>query len=296
MQKWEGVIPAIVTPLTDDGKNIELSVIREYCDFMVERGVMGIFCCGTTGEGPLLSISERKRVAEEVVLNVNKRIKVVVNAGCITTEDSVELTLHCRDIGADAAAVVLPYYYPLDDQALFNHFMFLVENVPDYPIFVYNIPQCTCNNLSTSLFQKLIKSLPSLVGVKTSNPDPFQIQEYIRIAGDGCSIFVGCDGLVLSALAMGAAGLVSGNASAYPEPFIDIYNAFINGDLEKARQYQLMIDRLRAVLGDGSLIALFKEALKFRGISAGKVRRPNRELSPEEVETLRRSLTSLGLI
>ncbi|MCD6257255.1 dihydrodipicolinate synthase family protein [Candidatus Aerophobetes bacterium] len=293
---FKGVVPAIVTPLKKEGREVDLDAFGRYCDFIVEKGVDGLFICGTTGEGPLLSIQERKSIAKVAVERIKGKAKVIIQTGCITTDETVELSIHAQKIGADAVGVLLPYYYNLDDEAMFNHFVKIADAIPGLPLFIYNIPQCTCNNLTPGLFKKLIEKVESIAGIKTSNPDIFQIQEYVRIAGDKCSVFVGCDGLILPGLSVGAKGIVSGNASCFPEPFIEIYRSFERGDLQKAREHQLFIDKLRGALGDGYYVASFKKALGFRGIEAGSVRAPNRELYPEEISRLRRSLKELGLI
>lgn len=295
MPLWKGVISAIVTPLKHGGDNIDPEAIREYCDFIIDKGVHGIFALGTTGEGPLLSVAERKSIAEALVAHVNKRVRVIIQTGSMRAEQTIELTKHSRDIGADAGGIVLPYYFELDDEAIFRHFMRIADAVPDFPLFIYNIPECTGNDLAPNLFKRITDSIETIVGVKTSNPDIFQVQDYIRIAEDRCSIFIGYDGLILAGLSAGVAGVVSGNASAFPEPFVEIYQAFERGEVQKAREYQVFIDKLRNVLGDGG-IASFKTALGFRGIKVGRVREPNRDLSAEETAKLRESLREMELV
>jgi len=295
MPAWKGVIPAIVTPLKDGGNSIDLEALREYCSFIIEKRVDGIFALGTAGEGLLLSPSERKSIAEALVAHVNKKVPVIVQTGCMRAEQTIELTRHCRDIGADAAAIVLPYYYNLDDKAIFEHFMRIADAVPAFPLFIYNIPQCTGNNLKPDLFGKLIERIETIVGLKNSSSDIFQAQDYIRIAGDKCSIFVGYDALILAVLSVGACGIISGIASAFPEPYVNIYQAFMSGELEKTREYQALIDKLDKVSKGGD-IASFKKALEFRGIKVGGVREPNRNLSDEEAAKLRKSLREMGLV
>jgi 4-hydroxy-tetrahydrodipicolinate synthase len=296
MSEWTGIIPAIITPLKDNGKSLDLDAMRNYCDFLVEKGVHGVFCGGTTGEGPLLSLQEKKQIAQTVISQMNGKVRVIIQTGCVTTDQTVELTKYCRDTGADAAGIVLPYYYHYDDELLFAHFMEITESVPDFPIFVYNIPQCTGNNVSIPLFKRLLENVENIVGIKNSNPDIFQDIEFVKIAQDRCSLFVGNDGMILPALSIGACGLVSGNASAFPEPYLDIYRAYTEGDVEKARERQYFIDRLRNVLANGRDNASFKKALSFRGINAGSVRRPDRDLSDAEARTLKSNLKELGLI
>ena len=296
MPLWEGVISAIITPMKDGGEKVDAEAMRSYLDFIVEKGVDGVFVGGTTGEGPLLSLEERKQIAEVAVEKLKGKVKVIVHTGGITTEESIRLTKHSCEIGADAAGIVLPYFYGLDDEAILNHFVRIADAVPEFPLFIYNIPQCTCNNLSPELFERLLERVQTIVGVKTSNPDIFQIQEYVRVAKDRCSVFVGCDGLIFMGLCAGAKGIVSGNASCFPEPFVKIYRAFKGKDLEKARECQLVIDKVRETLGDGRYISSFKKALQLRGVKVGSVRAPHRELSQEEVVRLKESLKALELI
>ncbi len=295
MPAWKGVIPAIVTPLKDVGNSIDLEALREYCDFIIEKGVDGIFALGTTGEGLLLSLAERKSIAEALVAHVNKRVPVIVQTGCMRAEQTIELTRHCRDSGADAAAIVLPYYYHLDDEAIFDHFMRIADAVPVFPLFIYNIPEFTRNDLNPELFGKIIERIETIVGLKNSSSDVFQAKEYIRIAGDRCSILVGYDPLIHACLSAGADGIVSGTASVFPEPFVGIYHAFERGELGKTREYQLLIDKLERVSRGGD-IASFKKALEFRGVRVGSVREPNRSLSDEEEAKLRESLGKMGLV
>lgn len=295
MRVWKGVVSAIVTPLRDGGNDIDAEAMREYCDFIIQKGVDGIFALGTTGEGPLLSLSERKAIAEALVAHVNGKVPVIIQTGCIRAEQTIELTKHCHDIEADAAGIVLPYYYHLDDEAIFKHFVRIADTVPGFPLFIYNIPECTGNNLSPDLFGRLIDRIETVVGVKTSNCDIFQVQDYVRIAKDKCSVFIGCDALILASLSAGVRGIVSGNASVFPELFVMIYQAFDRGELQKVREYQLSIDKLIEVLAKGG-IASFKKALELRGIRVGGVREPNRNLSDGEAAELRESLREMGLV
>lgn len=295
MQVWKGVICAIVTPLKKGGNAVDPHAMREYCDFLIDKGIDGIFAFGTTGEGPLLSLSERKSMAEALVASVDRRVRVIVQTGCIRAEETIDLTRHCRKIGADAAGIVLPYYYPLSDEAIFEHFLRIAEAVSDFPLFVYNIPECTGNDLSPELFRRLVDSIETIVGLKTSSRDLSQAKAYIRTAEGRCPVFIGCDSIVLAVLCLGAGGIVSGTASAFPEPFVDLYEAFGRGEVQRARECQWLIDRLLEVTGDGD-IASFKKALDFRGINVGSVREPHRDLSPEEAAKLRDSLRETGIV
>jgi 4-hydroxy-tetrahydrodipicolinate synthase len=286
----------MITPLKEGGRNVDHDALRKYCDFLAERGIHGVFCGGTTGEGPLFSVQERKEIAETVVSQLKTRVPVIIQSGCITTEQTIELTLHSQEIGADAAGILLPYYYGYNDDLLFSYFSEIANAVPDFPLFIYNIPQCTCNNMSPSLFERLLDSIGSIVGIKNSNADIFQDIEFVKRAKGRCSLFIGNDGLLLAGLSIGAKGLVSGNASAFPEPFLDFYNTYMKGDLSKVREKQDFIDRLSNILANGRDNASFKKALSFRGIKAGSVRSPDKDLLDEESQQLKKNLEELDLL
>jgi dihydrodipicolinate synthase/N-acetylneuraminate lyase len=293
---WKGVVPAIITPLKEHGNRVDLEALAVYCNFFASKGVHGVFCGGTTGEGPLLSLEERKMIAQTAVTQLKGRLRVIVHTGAITTRQTIELTQHASEIGADAAGVVLPYYYRYSDELLFSYFREIADSAPGFPIFIYNIPQCTVNNMSLELFGKILQEIDSIVGIKNSNPDFLQTLGFIKLSGGRCSVFMGCDNLILAGLSVGASGFVSGNASAYPEPFVRIFEAFERGDIEEMRVQQEHIDRLVRVLAHGRDIASFKKALNFRGIHAGSVRCPDQDLSEAESETLRKGLEELGLL
>jgi dihydrodipicolinate synthase/N-acetylneuraminate lyase len=296
MEEWKGVIPAMVTPLKDEGKSLDVDALKEYCAFLADRKVDGVFCGGTTGEGPLLSMDERRKLAEVTVSQLEGKVSVIVQTGCIRTDQTLELTKHACDIGAKAVGVVLPYYYTYGDDMLYAYFSEIAESVPDFPLFLYNIPGCTTNDVSLELFKRLLGGIKSIVGIKNSTDDIFQTSAFIHTAGKRCAIFNGNDGLLLPALSIGAAGLVSGNASAFPEPFVELFHAFEDGDLVKARDLQRFIDKLRMILASGRDNASFKRALQFRGIPAGGVRKPDRDLTDEESARLRDSLKGLDLL
>jgi 4-hydroxy-tetrahydrodipicolinate synthase len=296
MEEWQGVVPAMITPLLNGGRGVDSGGLKGYCEFLADSKVHGVFCCGTTGEGPLLSPEERMKVAEVTVSVLKGRVRVVVQTGSITTDQTIALTKHARDIGADAAGLVLPYYYTFGDEMLYAHFMEVAEAVPGFPLFLYNIPGCTTNNISMTLLARLLERIGSIVGIKNSTDDLFQTIGFIRLAGDRCAVFNGNDGIILPALSVGARGLVSGNASAFPEPFLELFSAFQSADLEKAREMQRRIDTLRQVLAKGRDNASFKRALSFRGIPAGNVRKPDRDLNDEETAHLKNELEKLGFL
>lgn len=297
MQAWSplrGLVCPMVTPFNAKG-HIDSAITKQLVDFLLSHGVHAIFAGGTTGEGMLLSLEERRALCEIVVEHVAGRATVIVHTGCITTADTIDLTDHAQATGASAASIIVPYFYTLDDQSLFNHFVSVAQAVSEYPIFLYTFTNNAKNGISPALLEHLRSAAPNIVGIKSSNPDLLEFQEYVEAGGEGFTALCGVDALMLPALALGAHGQVSGNTNAFPEPFRALYDAVTVGDLERARSKQQLIRRICQVLKDGLHPAYFKAVLTLRGIPAGRVRSPMRELTVGEWAELERGIHELEL-
>ncbi len=290
----KGVICPMLTPF-DEQNQIDYESTGELVEFLIGHGIHGLMIGGTTSEGMLLSVEERKALTEFMIRQVGGRVPIIVHTGCIGTVDTIELTLHASDAGATAASLILPYFFTFDDDSLFLHFTSVARAAPDLPLFIYTFPGNAKNDLSPELLKRIRDAVPNIVGVKSSNPLLTRFQEYLAVGGEGFLAFNGVDGLMLPALAMGASGQVSGNANVFPEVFRDLYDAFEAGDLERARSQQALVDRIRFVLKDGLHPAYFKAALTLRGVSAGRVRAPMWELSKQELVQMEQGLRDIGL-
>jgi 4-hydroxy-tetrahydrodipicolinate synthase len=290
-----GVICPIVTPF-DAQDRIDYASLRQVVDFLLARGVDALMVGGTTGEGMLLSVGERKALCEAVVEHVAGRVPVMAHTGCISTRDTVELARHAAAAGATAASVIVPYFFSLDDDSLFDHFVSVANAVPDFPVFLYTFPGNARNDVSPALLGRLLRAAPNVVGIKSSNPDLVRLREYVEMGGEGFLVFCGVDGLMLPGLALGAKAQVSGNSNVFPETFRALYEACVAGDVERARSWQGLVNRMRAVFRDGVTPAYFKAGLRLRGVPAGRVRPPMRELAPEELAEVERQLRALELI
>jgi 4-hydroxy-tetrahydrodipicolinate synthase len=186
-----GLVCPILTPFDENGQ-IDASAARKLVDFLVEQEVDGLMPGGTTGEGMLLTIEERKRLAEIVVEQAAGRTKVIVHTGCISTAETVELSVHARQVGADAVSVITPYFYAFNDEALFKHYLAVAEAVPDTPISLYCYPDNAKQMISTELVCRLRRAAPNILAIKFSSVDLIQFQEYIAAGGDGFHALCGC--------------------------------------------------------------------------------------------------------
>jgi 4-hydroxy-tetrahydrodipicolinate synthase len=290
----KGIIVPLVTPFDNRGE-IDLAATRDLVQFLIERGVHGLFPGGTTGEWTLLTLKERHKLAEVVVDAADGRVPVLVHTGTLTTRDTLTLTRHARSIGAQAAAIVTPFYLHLTDEALAGYFEQIANDVPEYPIYLYNIPQLTGRNISLSLIRRLVENCPNIVGMKDSSGSLSTLVASAPLRDGDFNTAIGADGLTLAGVAVGIDAFISGNANVVPELIVALYEAASSGDLILARELQRQLDTVRQLLGDGSNYSLFKGILAQRGIAVGQVRAPLLQ-SPEAIIQERwRELSALVL-
>lgn len=291
-----GVIPAVLTPFSEDGRFVDEEALSSHVEWLVNRGVHGLFICGTNGEGPLLAVAERKRVTGVVVAQVRGRVPVLVQSGGITTDETIAATRLARAAGADGAAVVTPWYYAYDDLSLFEHYSAVASAVPDLPIFLYNIPSHARNEIKPALAARLMETHENIVGVKDSSKDLNRTEEFVDGLGAGHPVLVGTDSLVLAALSIGAAGAVAGVANVFPESMVALYDAYQSGDYAQARRLQSRVSALRAAMKGPAGVMLYKKALEFRGLKAGGPRRPARPATEAETVGLLERLRGFGVL
>lgn len=264
-----GIVPAIVTPFRAGDGVVDLAGVRWLCRFLAEAGVDGLFVGGTTGEGVLLSADERMALAEAAAQAAP--VPVVVHVGARTTAETVILARHASGLGVAGAAVMTPYFYPLDSLALECHFAAAAEAAPQLPRYVYTIPQFTNNPISPDLAARLCTA-HGYVGIKYSLCDMEEFRQFVEtVPGD---ILIGCDSQILAALRLGAAGTVSGGASALPEIFVRLYAAFRSGRSEEAERTQAVIASIDRLVGSMPFIGTYKTILHHRGVIAHPDPRP----------------------
>ena len=294
--KFTGTFPAMVTPHAFDDFSVMKEKIEAVCDFIISKGGHGLFPLGTTGEGLYLEKDKRKKIAEIILQHVNNRVPVIVHTGMFRLDDTIELSIHGKDINADAVSIITPCYYPKDDLALFDFFTSIAKAVDNFPVFIYNLPSFTTNNVSPNLLVRIAKKADNIIGIKDSSGNLVQLREYRRKMGKDFNILNGSDKILLASLFEKCDGIVSGNASYCPEIPAAIYNSFKKGDYEEAARQQELLDKLRADISGGVVISYFKTMLRFRGIDTGKVIPPLRETTKDEERKLKNTLKDLKLL
>ena len=265
-----GVTPAMATPLHEDTYAVNTAVIPQLVDFLLEQGVCGLFAGGSTGEGIVLPLAERKKLHEGVVTAVSGRVPVLVHVGSIRTDWAVDMAQHAVAIQADIIAAVTPNFYKLDDQdSLVRYYEAIAAAAPDIPLILYDIPHFATNGISPGLLQTLAERIPSLAGIKSSRPDAQAVLQLLDVAPAQTVALAGNEAIALGLLALGMDGLLSGLSTAVPEPFVTLTQAVNNNDLAEAQRQQTIIRDILALTPPGKRIGWIKHILAERGIPAG---------------------------
>ncbi len=288
----KGIVPAIVTPLCSSGKEIDEDSARNLVDFLIDNQVHGLFALGSTGECAYLDNALRQRMAAIVIDQANGRLPVIIHVGAQTLEDVLDLSYHAVSTGSDGIALIPPYYYTMDDLAMEQFFSKVAEAI-HIPIYLYNIPMNAKNNIKVSMFVKLAKSYPHIMGMKDSSMNFENFYELIQEKESKHSAIMGNDAQILPALAVGGQGAVSAGATAIPEPFVKLYNAFLRGDMDDARKWQGVCAQVKKMFVKPYPIAPQKKVLELRGITGPTVRAPLRQMTIAETEELTRNYESI---
>ena len=271
-----GAIAAAVTPLRDGGSAVDAGAFASFVRFLADGGVDGVLACGTTGEGILLTVDERERVAESFVAARPDGFLVAVHAGAQTTNHTVALSTHAKEIGADAVAVIAPPYFPLDDDALFEHLRAAADACAPLSFYPYEFEARSGYRIPVAVIERLRQATTNLAGLKVSDRPFENVRPYLI---DGLDLFVGSEPLVLEGLGQGAAGAVSGLATAFPE----IVSALVHQRSDAAGEHVATLrERLAPPM---PFISAMKEILGARGVPVRPdVRSPLRPLTPVERE------------
>jgi len=294
--KPEGIFPALVTPFTDDGKAIDEERLRTLVNRCIALGVHGVVPCGTTGEFVNMTTEEKKRTIKAVVDEVNGRVKVIAGTGASGTDQALEMTKYAKDVGADAALIVTPYYLKPADRGIYEHYDTIASQA-DLPIILYNIPQCTALPMPWQIVEDLAQ-IPNIVGIKDSSGQLSFILAVLEKVRDKINVLCGHDEVVVAGLAAGCSGAILASANVIPDIWVQVYNHVKKGELQKARELQYKVQKIARIIAGSGAVGT-KEALNMMKIKVGPVRKPlsvGGELTYESREELRLDLEKIGKI
>ncbi len=282
MVRMNGVVCPIITPFSEDDC-IDVAVLERLIDFLIKEGISSVYPNGTTGEMLKLSTEERMLVAEICVKVSSGRIPVFVQVGAPTLKETIRLAEHALKIGADGVGVVTPQFFGVNKKEMVNFYVNISKILPaDYPVYLYNIPQCAGNDLTTDEIEEILSQTSNVVGIKYSYPDLLRFYQYLSCGKGNFDVIVGPDKLFLPGLSIGCAGVVSGCSQCDPFPFVQIYKRFVEGDMSGALKAQRQAIELADIVKAGANMGYFKAALEYNHVGFSHMRAPAVDLSKEE--------------
>lgn len=254
-------------------------------DRQIADGVEGFYCCGSSGEGLLLSVEERKQIVETVVDQAAGRVPVIAHIGTIRTADVIELARHAKAVGCVAVSMIPPYYYKFSQAEIAGYYEDVIAAVPDIPVILYNIPQFTGIEFSKANASRLLGN-ENIIGIKHTSNNLYSM-ERMASAYPEKLLINGFDEQYLGALSMGARATVSTTANLFAPLFAAIRRAYQAGDMKNALRYQQALNLRVETLCSVGIFAGTKYACTLRGIDCGACRRPFDSLTETQKATVR---------
>jgi dihydrodipicolinate synthase/N-acetylneuraminate lyase len=277
----KGTLAAAATPLRDGGRELDEGAFGPLVDFLTGAGLDGLLALGTTGEGILLSVAERRRAAELFVEAAAGRLQVAVHCGAQTTADTVALAGHAAGLDVAGIAVIAPPYFRLDDDALLQHFAAAASACVPTPFYVYEFASTSGYAVPPGVVSDLRQRAPNLAGMKVSDTPWERFEPYLI---EGLDVFVGPEALIARGIRAGAVGAVSALATAFPE----LVAACVR---EPSDERAAGLAELRASIERFPRHAALKHVLARRGVPISEdIRSPLRGLTDDEREELDRLL------
>lgn len=291
MKEFKGIMPALVTPFTEDG-DIDENGLVDLLEYLLDKGVHGFYVCGSTGEGLVLPVEKRMKMAELVKKHTGIKSKLIIHVGAIDTATSAKLAAHAYDIGADAISAVPPFYYTPDIKSLISHYS-EISGAAELPMILYNIPGCVGYPVDAKMFEELT-NIKNVTGIKFSDYNLFELSKIRQLKEGKLSIFFGCDEIFISGLMMGADGGIGSFYNIMPKAYVDLYDSFNKGDIQRVQKLQYRVNKYIDICLKYPNAAT-KEVLSMLGIKIRKyVIQPLRPLTAEEEGMLRGELEEAG--
>ncbi|NSL50588.1 2,4-dihydroxyhept-2-ene-1,7-dioic acid aldolase [Calidifontibacillus erzurumensis] len=288
-KRLRGSIAPIITPFHED-YSIDFETQEKLINWHIESGSHAISVCGTTGEPASLTTEERVKVMENAARVINGRVPFVPGTGSTNYDETIYLTKKAKELGADAALIIVPYYNKPSQHALYKHYKSIAETV-DIPIIVYNIPGRTAVNLHVDTLAALVRDVPQIIGVKESNKDFEHVNRVLLKCGRDFNLYSGIELLCYPMLAIGGAGHISATANVCPKEVAQLYNDWVSGNIQAALDHHFELMELNDVLFEDTNPAPLKVALGLMGKAKPVLRRPMDLPTPELQEKIRRVLS-----
>ncbi len=288
-----GAYTALVTPFRNGG--IDEDAYRALIEWQIEQGIDGLVPCGTTGESAAMSHAEHEEVIRICVDQAKGRVPVLAGAGSNYTKEAISLTKFAKNVGADGALHITPYYNKPTQEGLYQHFKAIAEAV-DIPLVMYNVPGRTGLNMLPATVARIARDIPGVVGIKEATANLAQFSEIIENCSPDFCVLSGDDFTILPSFAVGGCGVISVLSNVMPKETAALCKASRKGDLAEAqRLHYLMMPLCRALFVETNPIPV-KTALAMMGKMECEFRLPLVNMQPANSDILKKTLEDLNLI
>lgn len=269
---FKGITIAMYSSYDEQGE-VNKEGAKKLARHYASTGVKGLYVGGSSGEGMLQSVEERKQMLEAVIEEVGKELTIIAHVGAPSTKDSVALAKHAERVGAHAVSAVPSIYYRLSPHSVESHWQAIIDST-SLPFIIYHIPQTTGFQLSKSLLTEMAKQ-DKVIGVKISAESTFELQQFKAAGGSDFLVLNGPDEQYLAGRSIGADGGIGGTYGVMPELFLKIERCYVEGNMADAQKWQFIVNELIVdLLSYPSLYGACKAILKLRGFDTGEPRMP----------------------
>ncbi|CAI3934778.1 4-hydroxy-tetrahydrodipicolinate synthase [Commensalibacter communis] len=289
----EGSLTALITPMNLDG-SLDVKAFEKFVDWQIQGGTSALVPVGTTGESPTLSHEEHKKIVEIAVKVSGGRVPVLAGAGSNCTDEAIEMAKFAKEIGANAALVVTPYYNKPTQEGLFLHYT-AIANEAEFPIYIYNIPGRSVIDMSVETMARLAEN-PYIVGVKDATANLVRPIQERRAIKKRFNLLSGEDGTAVSYLAAGGNGCISVTANVAPKLCAEMHKAWKNGNVSEAIALQDLLSVLHDAMFCESNPAPVKYAASVLGLTNETCRLPLAPITEASREKVNKALKTVGLI
>lgn len=283
---FTGACTALVTPFLGD--HVNYPMMEQLLRRQIDAGIEAVVLCGTTGESPTLSDTEKLEIFTRAKRYVGNACKIIAGTGSNSTAHTVQLSKAAQDCGVDGLLVVTPYYNKATPDGLLAHYAAVAQAV-DIPIIVYNVPTRTGVDIPISVYHQMSR-FPNIIGTKESSGDIVKSTKILRSCEDELILWSGNDDMIVPMMALGAKGVISVLANVLPAETQIMCRAALAGDFDTAAALQIKFQPLiEALFSEVNPIPV-KEAMKIMGFDCGSCRLPLTEASEETKKKLRHLL------
>ena len=289
LEKFKGVFPALLTPFKQDN-TINEDAIDKLVKMNLQKGVNGFYVGGSTGEGLLLSVEERKQLFKAAAEANEGKSTLIAHVGTIHTGHAIEMAKYAEELGYDAISAVAPYYYSFGYEAIKGYYNDIANSV-NIPMIMYNFPGANGFNFNKQMADDMFQN-KKFIGIKHTTSDLNMLQQFKTMEAKPI-VYNGFDEMFVAGLSMGADGGIGSTYNFMAEKFIAIYNAFKQNDVATCQKVQNEANEIIATLIKYGVFAMEKGVLEEMGIEMGECRKPFLPLSKEGREACRMIVKSL---